>query len=162
MAENISEHTQEVAKGSIWGLAGNITFNIISFFYVILVARTVAQDDLGLFYLSLSIVTIMGIFSTLGLDVSLSRYIPYFEGRNEKGKIKSLLKSSYKIASVVALILVAILWLASDGVGAFFQNPRLPEVVRMLSVLVLLNAVFRINTEYLRGRADIKTMQINQ
>lgn len=160
MAE-ISEHAKEVAKGSIWSLAGNITFNLISFFYVILIARAVSQNDLGLFYLSLSIITIIGIFSTLGLDVSLARYIPYFEGRNEKGKIKSLLKFGYKTATAVALILVAVLWLASDGIGAFFQNPNLPEVVRMLSALVLLNAIFRINTEYLRGRADIKTMQVN-
>jgi len=157
----ISEHAKEVAKGSIYSLAGNVAFNIISFFYVILIARAVSQDDLGLFYLSLSIVTIIGIFSTLGLDVSLARYIPYFEGRNEKGKIKSLLKFGYKTATAVALILIAVLWLASDGIGAFFQNPRIPEAVRMLSVLVLLNAVFRINTEYLRGRADIKTMQVN-
>ncbi len=160
MAE-ISEHAKEVAKGSIYGLTGNITFNLISFLYVILIARAVSQDDLGLFYLSLSIVTIIGIFSTLGLDVSLARYIPYFEGRNEKGKIKSLLKFGYKTTTAIALILITVLWLASDGIGAFFQNQGLPEAVKMLSALVLLNAVFRINTEYLRGRADIKEMQIN-
>jgi len=157
----ISEHAKEVAKGSIYSLAGNISFNLISFLYVILIARAVSQDDLGLFYLSLSIITIIGIFSTLGLDVSLARYIPYFEGRNERGKIKSLLKFGYKTATAVALILIIVLWLASDDIGAFFHNAHLPEAVRMLSALVLLNAVFRINTEYLRGRADIKTMQVN-
>jgi len=155
------DYTKEVAKGSLWGLAGNITSTLISFFYVILIARAVSQNDLGLFYLSLSIVTIVGVLTTLGLEGSLSRYIPYFEGRNERGKIKSLLKFGYKIVGIIALILIAVLWLASDTIGASFNNPNLPEAIRILSVVILLNALFTLNTSYLRGRADIKTMQIN-
>ena len=155
------EYTKEIAKGTIWSLIGKITFNMISFFYVILVARAVSQDDLGLFYLSLSIVTLLMVFENFGLNSSLIRYVPYFEGRNEIKKIKVLLKSSYLISFISALLLVILLWWASETIGEIYQNPRLPEALRMLSAVFLLNNFFKVNTAYLRSRADIKAMQIN-
>ncbi len=157
-----SEYTKEVAKGSMWSLAGNIAFRLISFFYIILVARVIAQDDLGLFYLAVSIITLVGVFGTLGLNASLARYVPYFEGTDEKRKIKPLLKSSYLISGIVSLVLMAILWFSADAIGGIYQNPNLPEAIRMLVAVVLLSTIFKINTEYLRGRADMKAMQINK
>jgi O-antigen/teichoic acid export membrane protein len=157
----VSAYKKEVAKGSFWSLIGNISQHVISFLYVILIARAVSQDDLGLFYLSLSVVTLVSVFKNLGLINSLTRYVPYFEGRNEIGKIRALLKTSYLVVTIASLLLMGILWWASDLIGEIYQNPHLPEVIRMLSALLILNGLFRVNIEYLRGRSDIKAMQFN-
>jgi O-antigen/teichoic acid export membrane protein len=155
-----SDYSKEVAKGSFWGLAGSITFNLVSFFYIILVARAVSQDDLGLFYLALSVVSVVAVFEGLGMGGSLSRYVPFFEGQGQKGKIKTLLKSSYAIVTVSSLFFMAIVWLAADTIGGIYQNPMLPEAIRLLSIFLPLSILFKVNKAYLRGRSDIKTMEL--
>jgi O-antigen/teichoic acid export membrane protein len=115
--EEVTTYTKEIAKGSFWSLIGNVSTNFISFFYVILIARAVSQDDLGLFYLSLSVVTFMSVFTNLGVSNSLARYVPYFEGKNEPGKIKILLKSGYVIVTILAVLIMILLWMVEGHAG---------------------------------------------
>lgn len=157
--EEVSQHSKEVAKGSFWSLSGNVLFNLISFFYVVLVARAVSQDDVGLFYLSFSVVSLIAVFDDLGLGSALVRYVPFFEGRNEKGKIRELLQGGYAAVTVSALALTALLWWQADFLGEVYHSPRLPECVRVLSAFLLLSNLLKLNTLYLQSRADIRSQQ---
>jgi O-antigen/teichoic acid export membrane protein len=159
--DSVSNYSKEVAKGSLWSLAGSAVFHLISFFFVILIARAMSQDDLGLFFLALSVVSAGAILDNFGISNALSRYVPYFEGKNEKRKIKTLLKMSYLIVTVSALLLMLIFWLIADFVSDFYQNPPLAELIRLLSVFLLLSNLFNLNVAYLRGRAAMKSMQFS-
>jgi O-antigen/teichoic acid export membrane protein len=154
-------YTKEVAKGSLWSLAGSAVFYFISFFYVILIARAMSQDDLGLFFLAMSVVSAGAILDNLGLSSAIARYIPYFEGKGETGKIRSLLKMSYSVATATSLLLLLILWVFSDFIASIFQNPPLGHTIRMLSAFLLLSNILNLNVAYLRGRADIRSMQLS-
>ncbi|MDD5172183.1 MAG: flippase [Candidatus ainarchaeum sp.] len=157
--EEIPQYSKEVARGSFWSLLGNIAFKLVSFLYVILIARAASQDDIGLFYLALSVVSIISIFSDIGLAGSLTRYIPYFEGRNEKGKIRDLLNISYIVSSIAAVVLMALLWWQADAIGEAYHNPLLAEAIRMLVSYLFLVNLLRLGTSALQGFADIRSMQ---
>ncbi len=159
---DIPEHSKQVARGSLWSLAGSAFFKLVSFFYAILVARAAAQDDVGLFNLSLSIVTIVMVFSDLGLVSSLLRFVPYYEGKGEKGKISALLRSAYVIVVAAGLLFMALLWLSADYLGAAYQSPRLPDAVRMLVPFIFFGGIFRLHYTYMQGRTDIRSMQMIQ
>ncbi len=161
-AADIPEHSKTVARGSFWSLAGGVFFKLVSFFYAILVARAAAQDDVGLFNLTLSIVTIAMVFSDLGLISSLQRFVPYYEGRGEKGKIRSLLRSAYWIVLAGGVLFTAALWLASDTLGSVYQSPRLPDAVRLFSTFIIIGGIFRLHYTYMQGRTDIRSMQAVQ
>ncbi len=161
-AADIPEHSRQVAKGSFWSLAGNVFFKLVSFLYAILVARAAAQDDVGLFNLSLSIVTIVMVFSDLGLVSSLQRFVPYYEGKGEKGKILSLLRTAYAIVVVAGVLFMAFLWLSADSIGAAYQSPGLPAAIRMLVPFILFGGVFRLHYTYMQGRTDMRSMQMVQ
>ncbi|MBN1170317.1 flippase [Candidatus Micrarchaeota archaeon] len=156
----LNDYSKAVVKGSIWALLGNILFKFSSFFYVILIARMASQEDVGLFYLSLAIVSIIEIFSNAGIPLSLQRYIPFFEGKKEFNKLKYLLKLSYAVIAVLGTIFIALLWFASDFIGELYDEPLLPNAIRLFSVYIILNAAFRLNYTYLQGRTDIKSMQL--
>ncbi|MBU0532288.1 flippase [Candidatus Micrarchaeota archaeon] len=160
--EDLSQYSKEVAKGSFWGLLGQLFFKFISFFYVILIARMASQDDIGLFYLAMGILGMATVFSHLGFPASLTRYIPYFEGRKEKGKMLHMLKLSYLVSTVLGIILSIVVWFSADLVGAIYQNALLPEAVRFFSVFILLSNLYNVNLRYIQGRADIKSMQFIQ
>lgn len=160
--EDLSPYSKQVAKGSFWGLAGNVFFKLISFFYMILLARLASQDDVGLFFLAWSIAGLVCLVSDLGLPGSLARYVPYFEARKESGKIKYILKTGAILVAVVSFLAAILLFWQADMIGEFYNNSLLPEAIRILSVYVILYNFFKFVTQYLRSRADIKSMQVVQ
>jgi O-antigen/teichoic acid export membrane protein len=160
MEEELSPHSREIAKGSVWGIAGTAIFNIISFFYVILVARTVAQDELGLFYLALGIISVFAIFDDLGLGSALVRYVPYFQARGEEAKVKSLLKKSYLFVILSGLAITAFLWVSSDFIGSIYSNPGLAEAIRLLSIYLAFSNILKLGIMFLQSVGRIPDMQI--
>jgi len=158
----VSEHSREVAKGSLWSLAGNAFFKLLSFAYVVMLAHAASQDDIGVFYLALSAMSLIWVFSDLGISGAFLRYVPYYEGKGERGKIRHLFRISYRYLALLSLAIVAVLFYHADGIGAFYGSPGLPDAVRMLSVYVLLGNLFRLNYLYMQGRADIKASQMFQ
>jgi O-antigen/teichoic acid export membrane protein len=157
-----SEYSKAVAKGSMWSLAGSGVFYAISFVYSIIIARAVSQDDLGLFFLALSVTSMSAVFDDLGLASALARYVPFFEGKSEKGKIRALISMSQKLVTLSAIVTVAVLWLGADMISGIYQKPELAEPLRLLSTFLLLSNLFGVNTSFIRGRADIRTVQMLQ
>ncbi len=162
MEAEIPQHSKEVARGSFWSLAGNASFKLVSFFYVVLIARAASQDDIGVFYLALSVISLIWVFSDLGISGAFIRYVPYFEGRGEPGKIRNLLKFSYGFITILSLCIVAALFIFADAIGALYSNASLPEAIRILSAYILLGNLFRLNYLYLQGIRDIKRSQLFQ
>lgn len=157
--EGIEAHSVEMAKGAFWGLLGNVFLKAFSFIYVIYIARAVSQDDVGLFYLSLSIIGLVGAWRDFGLPAALARYIPYYESRHEGGKVRSLLRSTWLVNALSGIALTAALWIGADAVGAIYQNPALPYALRLLSSFMLIENLFKVGSGLLQGMADIRTMQ---
>ena len=77
MAELTQDH-KTVAKGAFWSLSGGLLFKLLGLVYTILLARLFAPSEVGIFYLGLGIVYLVGTMSDLGLNSSLGRYLPYF------------------------------------------------------------------------------------
>ncbi len=154
------QNASEVASGTFWSLLGNGALKIISFLYTIYVARSVSQNDVGLFYLAISIIGLFGAWKTLGLPVALGRYIPFYEAKGEHGKARALFKYSLAINTVVGALVAAAIWLLADAAGQIYQNPGLPEALRLLAFYAFLENVSSIMVGFLQGRADIKAMQL--
>jgi len=158
----LSEHSKEVAKGSLWSLLGSAAFKLSSFFYVILVARAASQDDVGLFYLVLGMMFLVSMVSDLGITAALVRYVPYFQGKKEGSKVKTLLTLSHKLLTITGIVIGAVLFLSADLIGNIYQNPSLPEAIRIMAVYVFLFNIFRLHYLFLQGMADIKGSQLVQ
>lgn len=153
-------NSAEVASGTFWGLLGNGALKIMSFLYMIYIARAVSQNDIGLFYLAFSIIGLFGAWKTLGLPLSLARYIPFYESKGEDGKARKLFEYSLAINLVVGAALAVLLWYCAGIVSDFYQNPGLPDALRLLAGYVLLENIFSTLLGFLQGRADIKSMQL--
>lgn len=157
--EGVVAHSTEVARGTFWGLLGNVFLKAFSFLYVVYIARAVSQDDVGLFYLSLSIIGLLGAWRDFGLPTSLARYVPYFESRNEGSKVRSLLRYTYILNSISGIVLIGALWLVADAIGTFYQNAALSEALKLISSFMLIENLFKAGSGFLQGRADIKSLQ---
>lgn len=169
-AEDLSIYSTQIAKGSFWGLLGNMGLKSVSFIYLVLIARSVSQNDIGVFYLALSILSIPSIIDDLGLPAAISRYIPYFESKGEISKIRGLLKASYWIVFLTGMIFTTLFFFGADKIGELFlkicfesnreTNPPLVDAIKFLSFFLVLNNLFSLFTSYLQSRFAIKQSQL--
>ncbi len=154
------QNASEVASGTFWSLIGSGTLKIISFLYIIYIARVVSQNDIGLFYLAFSIIGLFGAWKTFGLPVALGRYLPYYEARGEYGKARKLFEYTLMVNAVAGAALAVVTWLLADAAGQIYQNPGLPEALRLLALYVFLDNILATALNFLQGMADIKAMQL--
>ena len=154
-----ARHSHEVAWGSFWGLVGTIALKLVSFAYAIYVARAFSQENVGLFYLALSVIGVVGFWRDLGLPAALQRYIPFYEAKKQGGKALSLLKISFAVELVLGAALSVALFIFADSIGALYQNASLAEGLRLLAAYVVFENLSKVITSYLQGRGDIKACQ---
>ena len=154
-----AKHSHEVAWGSFWGLVGTLALKLVSFAYAIYVARAFSQENVGLFYLALSVIGVVGFWRDLGLPAALQRYIPFFEAKKQGGKALSLLKISFAVELVLGAALSAALFIFADSIGALYQNASIAEGLRLLASYVVFENLSKVFLSYLQGRGDIKACQ---
>lgn len=155
MSDNVS-YSKEIAKGTVWSIAGNMFFKLLSFFYLIVLARMATQDEVGLFYLALSIVSLLVLFADLGLSQCFARYLPYFKARKEYEKIRKMLKSSYLIAGSLSILLLIIVYLQADFIAQLYENPDLGTAIKLFSPYFVIIVFFKLNQVFLQGQKDIR------
>lgn len=159
-SEEARQHNTQIAKGSFFGIVGSMAFKIVSLLYLVLVARAVSQEDVGLFSLAFAVVSFLEIMTNLGLPASLSRYLPYFDGRGDAGKSKYLIKLSCALLIPTSALFSVALWLGAGASASIYPDiPRLPEAIRLLSSFIFFGALFQLNVGYLKGRADMRSLQ---
>jgi O-antigen/teichoic acid export membrane protein len=148
-----------IAKGSFWTLFFNIINKIIAFVYTILVARLVSPEDVGTFYLVLSVLGVLFIFTDLGLLSSLSRYVPYFYGKKEIGKLRNLLKLSYFVGGGLTLLFVFLTFIFAGDISRLVGQPSIEPVLQIMTAWLLFKELNDINTGVLSGRKKMRESQ---
>ena len=107
-----------IAKGTVWSLVSGILTKLISFIYTVLIARLVVKEEVGAFYLVLSILGILYIFTDLGIVYYLNRFVPFLYGKGETGRLKGLIGLSYFGAGGLTFLF---------SIGVFFLSGFISE-----------------------------------
>jgi O-antigen/teichoic acid export membrane protein len=158
MDSNLSQVSKEVAKGTLWSILGTLFFKLCSFFYVVLIARVVSQDDIGILYLCMSITGLLSFASEFGIVSAMVRYIPFFHGKNENKKIFDMINFSY-LTVLLSIIITIIMFWQADTIADFYALPQLAGALRFFSIFLVVNSLNKIFSNVLAGFADIKSTQ---
>ncbi len=149
-----------MAKGSAWIFSGQILTKLISFIYTIIIARILIEEEIGLFYLALSVLGILYLFTDLGLIYALNRYVPYLYGRKEFGKLRSLVGLSYIGGGTLTLIFAAAVFLLEGTISDAAYQPAIKPIIEMLALWLFVKEIDDINQGILAGRKKVKELQI--
>ena len=156
----LDEETAQLASGTMWQNLSNIVVKLASFIYTILIARLVAQDEVGLFYFGLSIVGIMLIFADFGLSTAVQRYIPFHLGRKEKAMAGSIIRFSVMVVTAALVIGSAATYLLADDFANFFHNPGLGPVMRLLSMQLAIYTIFNLLISLLTAFKQLRGVSV--
>ena len=155
-SSRLKDEERTIAKGTFWNLAGGAVLKLVSFVYAVILARVFSVDDIGTFYLALSIISVLTIFSDLGMNGAFARYVPFFMGSGEKQKTYTLLRASYLFSGSLSLFFGIALFLCSGFLADLFKTPVLGGVMQVMSIFALLNTLFALNTSFLGGLKKVK------
>jgi len=141
-----------IAKGSFWTLFSSIATKFISFIYSIIIVRLLIPDEIGVFYLVLSVLGILYIFTDLGVIYSLRRYVPYLYGKEEFAKLRNLVRLSYIGGGILTFVFSVIIFLLSGTISQIIGEPTIAPILQIMSVWLLLREIDNISKGILEGR----------
>jgi O-antigen/teichoic acid export membrane protein len=152
MSEIVNQSLQKIAKGTGIIVIGTIIGMLFGFVSRVIIIRYITQTEYGIFSLALVLTSIFITISTLGLQEGATRYIAYFRGKKEEGKVRGVISSSIKIALVASIIFSLILFLSSDIISTnIFHSSELSTPLKIFSATIPLTVLIGIFTSFFRG-----------
>ena len=159
MSEIVNQSLQKIAKGTGIIFIGTIIGMLLGFVGRVILVRYITQTEYGIYSLALVIISIFATISTLGLSEGATRYIAYFRGKNEEGKVRGIISSSIKIAFVASILLAVISFFISDFIStSIFHAPALSTPLKIFSIAIPFTVLINVFIAIFRGfeRVDAK------
>ena len=158
IAENhgADENISFIAKGSFWQLSSSIISKLIAFVYVVYLARVLPQEEVGLFYLALSFVSVISIFADLGISMTAPRYIPYFMEKGKPGEVRRLVKYTALVGICSTLLFSLAVLFFSGNIADGFKNPRLQQPLAIMAFYIIIVELYNIAQSLFIGFKKIK------
>ncbi len=154
--KKLSASLKFLARSSLVVLMGIILSKIFSYLYRIVVARNFGAEEYGLFSLSLIIFIIFVSVSSLGLSDGVLRFVSFYRGRKQPGKISFLVKFSLKTALISSILAGVILYLASGTIAEnLVHNPGIIIYLKVFSFLIPVSVLSNVLLYTLRAYEKI-------
>ena len=123
---------------------------VFSFLTSIIISRNFSTEGVGIYSLSNSILTICMIFSKLGFDIALIKYLSIDFSNKKYGDLSKKLKTIIIISMAIALVLSIIIALSAKGISKVFNKDNLEVLLRIMiwaiipcTIIELIAAAFK-------------------
>ncbi|QDR82014.1 flippase [Sporomusa termitida] len=124
----------------------------------VILARVLGAVDLGVYQLSISILTTFTVIGKLGLDNALLKFISFHHHNLNWDKIRGLRRNSFLITLVTSSIIVLVLNVMSEFIAInIFNEPQLSLALKIISIAVFPLVTIHLQAEMLKGIGKIKT-----
>jgi len=151
MSKSLDTSLQQIAKGTTIIFFGVIASMALNFILRVVLVRYTTQEDYGVYSLALTIISMLCIVSTLGLDEGAARYIAYFLGRSDGSGVRKVILGSLALALGASLACTAALFFLSGQVAVFFHSGQLSGALRLISLAIPSMVLIQILTSITRG-----------
>lgn len=151
-ASTFEQNISVVAGGGGVTFSGKLFTNVLRLGTAILLARILGADELGLYNLALSGLSIAMGISLFGLDAALVRFIAVMSGRGDDEGIWDVLQVGVGISLLLSAILGTALFALSYVVAdRVFHEPRLAPALQLASAFVPLMVIYDQMGNVLKG-----------
>lgn len=141
-----------IVKSSIFVFIFLVFSKIVAYIYRIVLARYFGPDIYGAFSLAVMVSGFFVLFSVLGFDEGLLRFIPFFRGKKDEKSIYEVLNFSKNIVSVLSIIFGIIMFLSSGFLAVkIFHDNSLKLFFQIFSISIPFAANFRIYASAIRS-----------
>lgn len=160
MKENKKEKKplgKETVKNSAYSLAGTLTTKFAGLFIAIVLARILLPELYGIYGLILSITGMAMIFTDLGINKTITRYIAYYIGKKDTKKARSYLRYFLYVKLVlIFLVVFAIIIFSKFISNVIFQKPIIFIPLLFSCFYILTKSLFGFSQSVFASQKDFK------
>lgn len=144
-----------LGKESVVGVSWKLIETIIGYFFrismAIVLARLLEPDDYSLLGIALIFFAIAEVFITSGLGQA---YIFKSDATDEDAE------TIFTVNLILSLLFFSILWFSAPYISSFFNRIELVTVVRIMSFVVILNAMNVVQVAMIRKQLNFKKITL--
>ncbi len=139
---NLNSSLKILVKSSMWVFIGIILSKILGYAYRIIVARYYGPEVYGLLALSLTILGWFTLFSLLGFDSGVLRFLSLYSTKKEENKASYIVKFSLNLLLITGIAAGILLFFLSDIIAEkIFSNPQLSIFLKLFSLAIPLTSI---------------------
>lgn len=147
----------KVVKESGIGFTGSLVGTALNYVVLVVMTRFLAPEELGLFTLSQSILSIALIVVLLGTPRALDRFIPYYSARQRYDLVRSLIRLVVIMAGVISAAVMLSLVVGAGWLSrAVFKTSALAPVLRLMVLAVPMLAWIEIVAASFTGFKELR------
>lgn len=110
----------------------------LGFLFQVAIARYLGASGSGVYFLSLTIITIAAIVARLGMDNSVTRFVAAHASENDWAKVKGVVRHALRIALILAIIASTALFFSVNWLAAVvFDMVELAKPLKLMSLLIV-------------------------
>lgn len=153
-------HSKEILSGSLITFVLKITGMLLGYLVVIVISRKYGPEGIGLYNLSLSILMLFVMISSMGINISILRYVGEFNKKHEFDKMKLLYQFALEFSIPLSITLSISLYLLSDIIGEYlFTSKDYALAFKFIALILPFMTLHNISIEYIRGIKKIKVSE---
>jgi len=158
---------RKIAKGAGIVFIGTLIGRAFGYGSRMIIARFLGVSDYGLISLGFAALTMAAALAAIGLPSGVTRYISFYKGKEDKGRIKGTIISAIKMNFPVSIIFALLLFFGAGWISVHvFHDANLTPVLRIFSIaipfLVLAQNLLSATVGFQEMRYQVYTQQIFQ
>lgn len=150
-------HFKEILNGSVYTFVLKISGIIFSYFVILIISRQYGAEGVGIYNLTFSIMTFLSIIATMGINISILRYVGQFNKNKEIHKLKYLYHYALELVIPFSLLLAVVLFYYSDFIAENVLNNHIyNSILKFCAIIIPFLAINNISIEFIRGLKQLK------
>ena len=132
---HLNESLRKIAKGASIILIGTFIGRMFGYLSRMVIARFLGASDYGLIALGFAVMSIAATLALVGTKSGIIRYISFYKGKEDMGRIKGTIISSLKITLPLSLVLTFILFWYANWISIHvFHDGDLTPIIRIFAI----------------------------
>jgi len=133
--KHLNESLRKIAKGAGIGFAGTFIGLVLGYFSRMVIARFLGPGDYGLISLGYAGMLIAVTLSSVGLPEGIKRYISFYKGKGDVGRIKGTIIGALKISVPLSLFLALLFFFYADWISIrVFHDAELTPILKIFAI----------------------------
>lgn len=163
LLDRFGRHMQEVVRGSSVAFVLRAAGAALALGFNVFLTRLVGPRGAGIYFLSLTVVTIGTVVGRLGMDNALLRMIAAAKARDDAGRIRGIYLTGMRTAFTVAIGAALLTAILAPLLARFaFKEPHLTHPLWVMAIAIPAMTVGLLHGEVLKGLGHIGESQFIQ
>ncbi len=163
MTEDFERVLTRTSRDALVVFAGSVTSTLLLAISAIVVARMLQPENYGIYSVSLTVTNVLTLFTDLGIDSALVKYVSKFRAVGKEGIVREVIVKGLLLKLVIVAVASAINYVFAYQLSVILtERPELSDYVKLTSILTftvtLMNTTLAVLTAL--GRMKLRSLNV--